>query len=353
MSGFNKEAYTEYSEYILNQAKNLLNIDSPSGYGKKVMDYLIEELSKIGVIATKTVKGGVIAEIDGKDADNALLFEAHCDTLGAMIHLVKSNGRLKLTNIGGMNPNNAETENVRIITRKGEIFEGTCQLENASLHVNNEYNKKERTWDTVEVVIDEDVSSKEDVEKLGIRSGDYVCFDPRTRVTKSGYIKSRFLDDKLSAAVLLGYAKYISDNNIQLDRKVYMHFTIYEEVGHGGSSPCPEGVKEAWSVDMGCVGEGLNCTEKEVSIAAKDRGGPYNYEIVNRLVDLAEKYNIDYAIDIYPFYSSDVEATLTAGNDIKHALIGPGVYASHGYERSHISGAENTFRLIQAYLEDK
>lgn len=353
MSGFNKEAYTEYSEYILNQAKNLLNIDSPSGYGKKIMDYLIEELSKIGVNATKTVKGGVVAEIDGKDADNALLFEAHCDTLGAMIHLVKSNGRLKLTNIGGMNPNNAETENVRIITRKGEIFEGTCQLENASLHVNNEYNKKERTWDTVEVVIDEDVSSKEDVEKLGIRSGDYVCFDPRTRVTKSGYIKSRFLDDKLSAAVLLGYAKYISDNNIQLDRKVYMHFTIYEEVGHGGSSPCPEGVKEAWSVDMGCVGEGLNCTEKEVSIAAKDRGGPYNYEIINRLVDLAEKYNIDYAIDIYPFYSSDVEATLTAGNDIKHALIGPGVYASHGYERSHISGAENTFRLIQAYLEDK
>ena len=353
MSGFNKDAYTEYSGYILEQAKNLLSIDSPSGYGKEVMDYLMKELSRIGVKATKTVKGGVVAEIDGKDADNALLFEAHCDTLGAMVHLVKSNGRLKLTNIGGMNPNNAETENVRIITRKGKIYEGTCQLENASLHVNSEYNNKERTWDTVEIVIDEDVNSKEDVAKLGIKSGDYVCFEARTRVTESGYVKSRFLDDKLSAAVLLGYAKYVSDNKIQLDRKIYMHFTIYEEVGHGGSSPCPEGVKEAWSVDMGCVGEGLNCTEKEVSIAAKDRGGPYNYEIVNRLVDLAEKYEIGYAIDIYPFYGSDVEATLIAGNDIKHALIGPGVYASHGYERSHIEGAENTFRLIQAYLEEK
>ena len=127
------------------------------------------------------------------------------------------------------------------------------------------------------MVLDEDVRSKEDVLKLGIRAGDYVCFDPSTRVTEKGYIKSRFLDDKLSAAILLGYAKYVMDNHVELDRRVYMHFTIYEEVGHGGSSPCPAGVTEAWSVDMGCVGDGLSCTEQEVSIAAKDRGATYNY----------------------------------------------------------------------------
>lgn len=352
MNNFKKDAYMDYSDYIVQEAKNLLNIDSPSGYGKFVMDYLMKELEGMGVYAYQTIKGGVVAKLKGKNENDAILFESHCDTLGAMVHEVKSDGRLKMTNIGGMNPNNAEAENVRIITRKGNIYEGTCQLINASLHVNGEYNKTERNWDSIEIVIDEDVSSKEDVEKLGIRSGDYICFEPRTRVTKSGYIKSRFLDDKLSAAVLLGYAKYVSDNKIDLDRTVYMHFTIYEEVGHGGSSPCPDGVTEAWSVDMGCVGEGLNCTEKQVSIAAKDRGGPYNYDIVNRLIDLADKYEIGYAVDIYPYYGSDVEATLAAGHDIRHGLIGPGVYASHGYERSHIEGAENTFRLIQAYLQD-
>ncbi|WP_332505899.1 M42 family metallopeptidase [Peptostreptococcus sp.] len=352
MNNFKKDAYMDYSDYIVQEAKNLLNIDSPSGYGKFVMDYLMKELEGMGVYAYQTIKGGVVAKLKGKNENDAILFESHCDTLGAMVHEVKSDGRLKMTNIGGMNPNNAEAENVRIITRKGNIYEGTCQLINASLHVNGEYNKTERNWDSIEIVIDEDVSSKEDVEKLGIRSGDYICFEPRTRVTKSGYIKSRFLDDKLSAAVLLGYAKYVSDNKIDLDRTVYMHFTIYEEVGHGGSSPCPDGVTEAWSVDMGCVGEGLNCTEKQVSIAAKDRGGPYNYDVVNRLIDLADKYEIGYAVDIYPYYGSDVEATLAAGHDIRHGLIGPGVYASHGYERSHIEGAENTFRLIQAYLQD-
>ena len=220
----------------------------------------------------------------------------------------------------------------------------------ASVHVNGSYEKTERTWDTVEVLVDEDVKCREDAVKLGIMPGDYVCFEPRTRITSSGYIKSRFLDDKLSAAILLGYAKYIKDESVNPERRVYAHFTIYEEVGHGGAASVPEGVTEAWSVDMGCVGEGLQCTEREVSICAKDSGGPYNYDILCRLVELAKEHGIGYAVDVYPHYGSDVETTLKAGHDVRHALIGPGVYASHGYERSHRDGAENTFRLIQAYI---
>lgn len=344
--------YDEYTEYIVEQAQKLLAIKSPSGYGKEVTDYLLSEFERIGIDAWRTIKGGVMAKFGNESSENALLLEAHCDTLGAMVHQIKSNGRLKMTGIGGMQPNNAEAENVVVITKDGRQYEGTCQLANASVHVNGEYAKTARTWDTVEIVLDEDVSTKEDAEKLGIMAGDYVCFEPRTRITETGYIKSRFLDDKLSAAILMGYAKYVADNNIKLKRQVILHFTIYEEVGHGGAGSCPEGVTEAWSVDMGCVGEGLSCTEHQVSIAAKDNGGPYNYDIVCRLVELAKRHRIGYAVDIYPFYCSDVEATLTAGNDIRHGLIGPGVYASHGYERSHKDAVENTFNLIRVYLED-
>lgn len=341
----------KYIEYTTDFAKKLLSIDSPSGYGKNVTKFLTDELNSLDVQNHITKKGGVFAEIPGKSNEDAIMLQAHVDTLGAMVHQIKSDGRLKITNIGGMNANNAEAENVRIITKEGRIFEGTCQLINASVHVNRDYGKEERNWNTVEIVIDEDVKNKADVEKLGIMAGDYVCFEPRTRITESGYIKSRFLDDKLSVAILMGYIKYLKSENILLDRTVYFHFTIYEEVGHGGSNPCPENVSEVWSVDMGCVGEGLTCTEREVSIAAKDSGGPYNYEIVSKLVELAKKHNIGYAVDIYPFYGSDVEATLKAGFDIKHALIGPGVYASHGYERSHKDGILNTLKLIKVYLE--
>ena len=342
--------YSEYTEYIVEQAKKLLSINSPSGYGREVTDYLLSEFARIGVKAERTVKGGVLADLGGKDAQNAILLEAHCDTLGGMVHMIKDNGRLKLTNIGGMQANNAETENVRIITKRGKIYEGTCQLTNPSVHVNGDYKTTPRTWDSVEVIVDEDINSREEAKALGIMAGDYVCFEPRTRVTESGYIKSRFLDDKLSSAILLGFAKYLKEENITPDRQIYLHFTIYEEVGHGGSAPVPEGVTEAWSVDMGCVGEGLTCTERQVSICAKDKGGPYNYDIVSKLVALAEENGIDYAVDIYPFYGSDVEATLKAGYDIRHALIGPGVFASHGYERSHKDGVLNTLRLIMAYM---
>ena len=344
------EIKNPYVSYIVDQAVKLLSIDSPSGYGREVTEYLLAEFAKLGFPAYRTVKGGVIADLGGKNPSDAILLEAHCDTLGAMVAEIKSNGRLRLSNIGGMKPANAETENVRIITKGNGIYEGTCQLCNASVHVNGEYDKAERNWDGVEVLIDEPVRSKEDAKALGIMPGDYVCFEPRTRVTESGYIKSRFLDDKLSAAILLGYAKYLKEEKIVTERKVYQHFTIYEEVGHGGCAPVPDGVTEAWSVDMGCVGDGLQCTEHEVSICAKDSGGPYNYDVVCRMVELAKEKEIGFAVDIYPHYGSDVEATLKAGNDIRHGLIGPGVYASHGYERSHVDGVENTLRLIQAYL---
>ena len=340
-------------DYILDQLKNIMAIDSPSGYGQAVTDYLLKQFEEMGVSATRTVKGGVVCKLEGKEKDNAILLQAHCDTLGAMVHEIKANGRLRLTPIGGLSPVNTETENVRVRTRDGKVYEGTYQLENASVHVNNNFGKAERTWDSMEVVLDEDVKDKEGVEKLGISNGDYVCFETRTRITESGYIKSRFLDDKLSASILLGLAKSVVEEKWEPARPIYMHFTIYEEVGHGGSNPCYPDVKEAWSVDMGCVGEGLNCTERQVSIAAKDSGGPYHYETVSKLIRLAKENGIDYAVDIYPYYGSDVEATLVAGNDIRHALIGPGVYASHGYERSHREGVRNTYRLLRCYLDQK
>ena len=249
-----------------------------------------------------------------------------------------------------MEANNAEAENVRIYTRSGKVFEGTLQLCNASVHVNKDYHSAKRDWSAMEVVLDEDVASSQDTKKLGIEVGDIVCFDPRTRRTASGYLKSRFLDDKLSVGILLGFAKYLADNKIKLARRTFIHITVYEEVGHGGSGSVPAGVTEAISVDMGCVGDGLNCTERQVSICAKDSGGPYSYNVVGKLIEAAKAMDADYAVDVYPYYGSDVEATLRAGFDIRHGLIGPGVYASHGYERSHIDGVYNTLKVLCGYL---
>ena len=341
----------DYAESAWNQAETLLAIDSPSGFAARAAAWVKDAFSNLGFDARLTVKGGVLVDLGGRDGENALLLEAHTDTLGGMVAEIKGNGRLRLTPLGGMRPENGETENVRVYTRSGSVYEGTLQLVNASVHVNGGYGDTKRSWDTVEVVLDEDVRSAEDTRKLGIEVGDIVCFDPRTRRTASGYLKSRFLDDKLSVGILLGFAKYLHDNAIVPGRKVYVHVTVYEEVGHGGSASVPAGVTEAISVDMGCVGEGLSCSEKQVSICAKDSGGPYSYEVVGKLIDAAQKTEADYAVDVYPHYGSDVEATLSGGADIRHGLIGAGVYASHGYERSHIDGVYNTLKVLCGYLE--
>ena len=339
-----------YADFSWEQAAELLAIDSPSGYTAKAAAWVKEAFGKLGFNAQITVKGGVLIDLGGEDMNDGLLLEAHGDTLGAMVAEVKGNGRLRLTPLGGMRAENAETENVRVYTRDGKVIEGTCQLANASVHVNGGYGDTKRSWDTVEIVLDEDVNSAKDTRDLGIEVGDIVCFDPRTRRTASGYLKSRFLDDKLSVGILLGFAKYLSDNKIVPSRRVWAHVTVYEEVGHGGSASVPAGVTEAISVDMGCVGNGLQCTERQVSICAKDSGGPYSYDVVGKLIAAAKATEADYAVDVYPFYGSDVEATLRSGVDIRHGLIGAGVYASHGYERSHIDGVYNTLKVLCGYL---
>ena len=339
-----------YAEYSWQQAAAALAIDSPAGFTRQVVAHLKEQFEALGFAAAITTKGGLLVDLGGEDSADGVMLAAHADTLGGMVAEIKGNGRLRLTNLGGMKADNGEAENVRVYTREGNVYEGTLQLCNASVHVNSDYSTAKRSFDTTEVVLDEDVCSAAATRKLGIEVGDFVCFDPRTRRPASGYLKSRFLDDKLSVGILLGFAKYLSDRKIAPKRRTYIHITVYEEVGHGCSGSVPAGVTEAISVDMGCIGDGLQCTEKQVSICAKDSGGPYNYEVVGKLIAAAKKEQADYAVDVYPHYGSDVEAALSAGFDIRHGLIGPGVYASHGYERSHMEGVHNTLKVLCGFL---
>ena len=341
----------EYVEYMVKQAVDVLDIDSPTGFTKNAAEHIIKEYKKLGFEPKLTTKGGVIVDLGGKDSEDAILVEAHMDTLGGMVCKIKDNGNLELTPLGGFSPNNGEAENCRIYTRDGQVYEGTFQLNDASVHVNDDYKTTAREFKSMEVVIDEEVSSADDTKKLGIMIGDIVAFEPRTRVTRSGYIKSRFLDDKLSVGILLGQAKYLADNKITPERKLFHHITVYEEVGHGACGTVPEGVTEILSVDMGCIGEGLDCKETQVSICAKDSAGPYNYDVVSNLIKTAKDNKIDFAVDVYPHYGSDADAALNAGYDVRHGLIGAGVYASHGYERSHKKGVENTFKLLINYIK--
>ena len=223
-----------YAEYAARQAMELLAIDSPTGFTARAADWVQRAFEELGYTARRTAKGGVLVDLGGRG--EGLLLEAHADTLGGMVAEVKNSGRLRLTPLGGMRAENGEAENVRVYTRGGRVLEGTFQLCNASIHVNGQYGDTKRTFDSCEVVLDEDVKSAEETRTLGVEVGDVVCFEPRTRLTASGYIKSRFLDDKLSVGILLGLAKYLKDTGTVPQRHVYLHVTVYEEVGHGGAA---------------------------------------------------------------------------------------------------------------------
>lgn len=334
-----------HMNFIKEQLYTLTSIPSPSSFTTKVTDYLLSELSSLGYSPERSNKGNVFVTLGG--SGSPLVLAAHVDTLGAMVRSIKENGRLRPTTIGGHQWSTADGENCTIHTRDGRVYTGVVLNKEPSSHVADQ--KTELIEENMEILLDENVAFDQDTLALGIQTGDIIAMDPRTVVTESGYIKSRFLDDKLSAAILLGLARAVREDAWKLNRKVSLLFTVYEEVGHGGSV-VPDDTEEMISVDMGCVGSDLGCTERMVSICAKDSGGPYNYDLITALSNLAKEKKLDYAIDVYPHYGSDVETTLRAGYDIRHGLIGPGVYASHNYERSHMDGVRNTFELLKAYV---
>ena len=337
--------------YFKEIAQKIFNVDSPSGYSEKINNVLIDLLNELGHTAKLTNKGNVYIKVEGVSNKKTVATSAHVDTLGLMVRSINGDGTLNVTRIGGPQIATLDGEYCKIQTRFGQIYTGTILSNSASSHV-YEDSDKQRKENNVIVRIDEKVSSAKDVTNLGIDNGDYIFIEPKFTITESGFIKSRFIDDKASVCVILSVLKYLKENNLKPTYDTYVYFVNHEEVGHGAATISNE-ITEFVTVDMGCVGKDLAGNEYAVSIAAKDSGGPYDYELTTRLINLAKNNSVNYVVDIFPYYGSDVGAAYRSGRDLKGALIGQGVHASHGMERTHIDGIINTMKLLTLYLLNK
>jgi len=334
--------------FLMQTAKALLTTDSPSGFTAHAAAVAVEIAEGLGYKTRRSRKGSVIIEVPGRESGKKIGLCAHIDTLGLMVRSITADGQLCITKIGGPILPTLDGEYCKIYTRNGKVYTGTILSMSPAAHVYEDAKERPRNEDTMAVRIDEKVKSAEDVRALGIEVGDYVCYDPKTVVTESGFLKSRFIDDKGSASCLLTVLKVMKDAGTQPKYDTEIVFTVYEEVGHGGATFAD--YDELLAVDMGCIGKDLTCTEYQVSICAKDSAGPFDYNMVSRLIYLAKENGVDYAVDVYPFYSSDAAVAWKSGNDVPAALVGPGVHASHGMERTHFDGMKATMELISLYL---
>jgi len=335
-------------DYILEFAKRLLAIPSPSGYTEDAARLVEAETRALGYESYRTKKGNLVVAVPGR-TDEILGLSGHVDTLGAMVRSVAADGTLRFTPIGGPQWPTLDGEYCTVRTRDGKNVTGTFLSLSPSSHVYKDANTVERTPDKMMIRLDALVANRDDVAKLGIAAGDFVFIDPKTVLTEAGFLKSRFLDDKASVAILVGFLSHLKEQRIVPRQTLRVIVSTYEEVGHGAAF-IPE-VDEFIAVDMGCIGDDLSCTERMVSVCCKDSSGPYDYGITSRLIALARQHGLAYAADIYPMYGSDVSAALRGGQDLKGGLIGPGVHASHGMERTHRDAIENTLKLLLAYTE--
>ncbi|MGT2950536.1 peptidase M42 [Streptococcus cuniculi] len=330
----------------------LTNTPSPTGYTTAMMDYIQSEMAGFGYQAVKTAKGGVMVSVAGADESKHRVVTAHLDTLGAMVRAIKPDGRLKMDLIGGFGYPSIEGENCLIhVAKNGKTYTGTILMHQTSVHVYADAKTAERNQTNMEIRLDEKVTSADETRALGIEVGDFISFDPRTVITESGFVKSRHLDDKVSAAILMNLLKVYKEEGVVLPYTTHFYFSNNEEIGYGANSSLPQEVVEYLAVDMGAMGDDQQTDEYTVSICVKDASGPYHYELRQHLVALAEEHAIPYKLDIYPYYGSDASAAMHAGADVKHALLGAGIESSHSYERTHIDSIQATEKMVDVYLK--
>ena len=340
------------TEFSLKALREIVSIPSPSGYCKTILDHIETLSSGFGFQLERDNKGNGIVTIDGEDNSCCVGVITHVDTLGFMVRSVNSDGTLRITSLGGSIYATVDGEYCTIHTRDGRTYTGTVLCNSPAAHVFPDAYTKERKEENMMVRIDERVSSKESVNALGIANGDYITLEPKFEATKSGFIKSRYLDDKAGVSCALSLMEIFSREGIRPAHRLKLIFSTYEEVGFGGAS-VPRDISELIAIDMGCVGSDMSATEYDVSICAKDSSGPYDYKMTSKLIELAKSNDLHYAVDIYPLYSSDATAALKGGSDIRAALFSPAVSASHGMERTHIESIENTIKLAMLYLLDQ
>lgn len=339
------------SEYLLNLLVNLLNTPSPTGFTGDVIDLVSQNMAEFPFLSPElTRKGALVATWEGSLNDSPRALTAHADTLGAMVKEIKSNGRLKLTKIGGFAWNTVEGEGCTIFTSQGNTFRGSILLSKASGHVHgSKVNDLKREDSNMEVRLDARTTDADQTRDLGVQVGDFVAFDPRVE-SHNGFIRSRHLDDKACVACIFAAIKALQSAGLQPSQTTTFHISNYEEVGHGAASGFPPDLAELITVDMAAVGEGQTSDEFHSTLCVKDSGGPYHHGLNQKLRQLAEEYQVPYKVDIYPYYGSDGEAFWRAGGDVAVALIGPGVDASHNYERTHLDALNATTQWLIAYL---
>jgi putative aminopeptidase FrvX len=341
------------TDYLTKTLVDLLNTPSPTGDTEYAISFIQGELEAMGVATERTYKGALLATLEGHRDDRPRAVSAHVDTLGAVVAEIKSSGRIRLTALNGVMWPTVESEGVWIATRSGRQVRGSIVLTNGAAHVNKEATTVARTADNLEVRLDERTSSAEETRLLGIEVGDFVYLDPRVETSDSGFIRSRFLDDKACVVCALAAVKAIKESGMTVAQRTTLLFSNFEEVGHGGMDGLPADLAELVIMDMACIGNRLRGDEFHCSICIKDSSGPYSKRLTEKLRLTSARRGIDLVPDIYPFYGSDGSAYWRSGGRAEVALIGPGVDTSHGYERTHLEALVDTAALVAEYLADE
>ena len=329
----------------------LLAIPSPSGFTDEITRYIGSRLQAMGVDYDITRRGTVRARLAGASPEEpAQAVVCHVDTIGAMVRNLLPSGRIMVAPVGYWSSRFAEGARVTLFTAH-RAYRGTL-LPRVTWGVSRDAGVDEVPigWDQIELRLDEEVTSAEQLQALGIEVGDFIALDTQAEVLPNGFVVGRNLDNKAGAAAVLETIAHLVERQQQPARDTYFLFTVTETVGSGaGAAILPE-VSELVTVDFASEPWADHSPFKHLTIASGDASGPYDWHLTQHLNELARDNDIPFERRVLPACHNDAAAALAAGHDVRTAVVAYAADASHSMERTHFRSLQHVSALLQAYM---
>lgn len=337
---------TKIRAYLL----DLLAIPSPCGFTDEIVRYLCDVLTELDIDYELTRRGTIRAKLPGKSSETARAIVTHVDSIGAMVRNLRDDGRVSVAPIGYWSSRFAEGARVTVFGEQ-QSFRGTL-LPSIEWGVSRDKGVADvaMNWDNIELRIDEPVYSAQDLKDAGIGIGDFIALDSTPEVMDNGYIVGRMLDNKAGIAAVLETLATLKTSEEAVEHDTYIIFTVAETIGTGAGSALPRDVSELVTVDFAALRSTEKSPFKQVTLAAGDASGPYDYHLNAHLRQLAEQHDIPFVKRMLKAFHSDAAAVLAAGHDVRTAVLAYAGDASHSLERTHMDSLVNISNLLARYI---
>jgi len=211
--------------------KALSEAPGPSAFEEEVRRIVVAEYTALGAGIEYDGLGSVIATLPGNTTGPRVMVTAHMDEVGLMVQHITPDGFIRVKMLGGILEQALPDQRWTILGRNGPV---TAITGLRTTHVTPP-SQRSVVWPLEETFLDVGATSREEVEKMGIRPGDGIAPLSEFLALPNARYAGKAWDDRVGLGVMIAAARRIRAEGIKLPAQVLWVATTQEEIGLRGA----------------------------------------------------------------------------------------------------------------------